>query len=153
MTKDITNMLNHVAFKDGLYVGHTFLYLLTSTNGTNWVYRNGPPPPVRMNTFLFGTRNALIVGAFGNFPNWTAASALSDSFVGLNLNPGFPPQLQVSGVNGWAYRIDYIDNLRPDGNNWQELTSFSMSNSPFLWTDPTATNSQRFYRAALSPSP
>ncbi len=50
----------------------------------------------------------------------------------------------VQGVSNVTYTLQVSTNLAT--TNWQSLTSFQLTNNPFSVTDPTATNSRRFYR-------
>jgi hypothetical protein len=98
-----------------------------------------------------GENNAVIFGSNSPQIPVTPSAFVSDPFVDLEIDCDFPPQLVVSGLQGRPYRIDYLDALQNDTNVWQTLTIFSLTNSPLLWTDLTATNSQRYYRAVLLP--
>jgi hypothetical protein len=129
--------------------------IFTSTDATNWVQRHFQGPTNEMLTgIVFEGRNFLAVGFENNLntnmvvPDIPTVS-ISDPVVGLGLNPGFPPQLEVSGVQNWNYGIQYSTGLNPP--NWLTLTNFTLSNSPSIWTDGTATNSQGFYRAVWLP--
>jgi hypothetical protein len=99
-----------------------------------------------------GDRNAMVVGYLPSSvstPYSTPFAYVSDPFVALTVNRGFPPQLSVSGLTGKSYSIDYLTDL--NSSNWQTLTTFPLNTSPSLWTDNQATNSSRFYRAVLLP--
>ena len=50
----------------------------------------------------------------------------------------------VQGVSNVTYTLQISTNLA--STNWQSLTSFQLTNNPFMVTDPNATNSRRFYR-------
>lgn len=150
MTKDTTNVFNRVIYTSGLYVAPTGSMLFTSTNATNWTQRNfaGNLPLAA----AFGKTNLTFVGY-----RWDSNALLgysevflSDTFLAVGMNQGFPPQLKISGLLGRSYRIDCSTNL-PTTTNWQTLGTFSMTNSPCNWVDTTTTNSTRFYRAALLP--
>ncbi len=150
MVKDTTYVLGRVIFENGLYVALSGATILTSTNGTNWIQRD---PQIPANTLVddiaFGNANVVAVGYTNSFPSNRARAYRSDSFVGLGLNPGFPPQLKVSGLTGRSYRIEHLTNLL--SSNWQPLATFPLTNSPCTWTDTQATDSQRYYRAVLLP--
>jgi hypothetical protein len=153
IVKDVTNDFSRVVYAHGLYAGLSGTNLFTSTNLTNWVQRNlQPPPNTAWGNLAFGNSNLVVVGSIAPPYPSVPLAFVSDPFTaGLAINPGFPPQLTVSGVQGGAYRIEYLDGLRPPPNNWQTLATFSLPSSPLVWTDSTATNSARFYRAALMP--
>ena len=66
--------------------------------------------------------------------------------------PGFTTngefQLAVYGEAGQTYALQVSTNLV----NWQTVTNFVGSDSPFYFSDPAATNySRRFYRAQMEP--
>lgn len=152
MVKDVTNTFTRVVYAKGVYIGLSGTGVFTSTNGTNWVQRAVQPPPYATRGLAFGTSNVVVVG-YSHNPSYPVLplAYVSDPFVGLVVNPGVSPQLKVSGLQGCAYRIDYLDRLQPLTNNWQPLASFLLTNCPLVWTDTTASNSQRYYRAVLLP--
>jgi hypothetical protein len=52
--------------------------------------------------------------------------------------------LMLKGAVGPTYMVQASTNLL----NWSSITNFSLSNSPFYFTDPSATNYKwRYYRA------
>jgi hypothetical protein len=54
--------------------------------------------------------------------------------------------LQLQGAAGSNYVIEVSTDLF----NWTPILDFTITNSPFYFTDPAATNSsQQFYRAVL----
>jgi hypothetical protein len=142
-------------FRRVLYAGGNYLALsssnaFTSTDGTNWVQRNlQPAAEVSLWGGVFGARNFVAVGyTFPSSPSLPVVYT-SDPFVTVNMNQGFPPQLKVSGLLGRSYRIESLADVR--STNWQTLGSFTLTNSPTIWPDATATNASRFYRAVLLP--
>jgi hypothetical protein len=169
VTNTTATMFGRVIYTNGLYVAiptsalfvneieiqQVNAAIFTSTDATNWAQRNYQGPTNEMLTdIVFGGRNFVAVGFENNLNNSPAGPdistvSISDPIVALALNPGFPPQLEVSGVQNWNYGIQYSAGLNPA--NWQTLTNFTLSNSPLIWTDGTATNSQRYYRAAWLP--
>lgn len=156
MVKDTTNVFTKVISRNGLYVGLNESTVFTSTNGTNWIQRNlQVPQNVSLTDIAFGERNMVAIGnIMGRYPPpppTVPVAYVSDPFITLGINSGVPPVLTVSGLAGGSYRLEYLDGLQSGTNNWQTLISFSMSSSPFTWTDLTATDSQRFYRAVLLP--
>lgn len=149
MVKDVTNTLGRIVYTNGLYMA---LPGFTSTNGTNWIQHSfNPPANLSLYGFAVGKTNAVVVGMLYTnvYPTAVYPCAFaSGPFIGLDTIHSPAPQLKMSGVQGWNYRIDYATNLQP-ANNWQALATVTLTNSPQIWTDFTATNSQRFYRLAL----
>ena len=141
LTNNTASMFGRVVYGNGLYIAPSRFSLFTSIDGTNWVQRNFPS--TGGSAVAFGTRNAVVVGSS------SAAVLASDPFVALSMNPGFPPHLNLSGLQDHSYRIECLANLSP--TNWQPLATFSLTNSPLEWMDTAASNSQRFYRATLLP--
>src|SRR5206468_9823499 len=107
-----------------------------------------PVAQVSLTGGAFGAGNFVAIGGTFNSASLPFAY-VSDPFVTVNMNPGFPPQLNVSGLLGRSYRIEHLADVR--STNWQTLGSFTLTNSPTLWPDTTATNASRFYRAVLLP--
>ena len=155
MVKDTTNVFSRVIFSNGLYIGLSATSIFTSTNATNWVQRNFQ---VSTNTFLtglaFGKSNLVVVGC-QVFPKgisdftYSNTTFVSDTFLSHNLTAGFPPQIKINGLIGRTYRIDCSTNLQ--SNNWQAIATFTLTNSPWVWTDVNATNLLRYYRTVLLP--
>jgi len=56
----------------------------------------------------------------------------------------------VSGLIGRNYQIQSSDTLGTTAN-WRTNASFQLTNTPYVWSDSTATNSARFYRGVLMP--
>lgn len=141
----------HVIYAAGVFVAQGSSKLFSSSDGTNWVQRNfNPPSNVDVTDLSFGNRNVVLTGyAYPASPTFAPAAFISDPFVALNMGASFPPQLTVSGLTNRNYRIEFLTNLA--SNNWQIATNFTLTNSPFIWTDSQATDSSRFYRAALLP--
>ena len=153
LTNNTASTFGRVIYTNGFYVALSGSNIFTSTDLTNWIQRSFPANEV-LNDIAFGPCNVIAVGDQsqpGSKPNWTPKSYVSDPFVAVSLQSGLPPQLAISGLQSRSYRIDYLDGLQAGANNWQTLTTFSLTNSPLLWSDATATNTQRFYRAVLLP--
>jgi len=70
--------------------------------------------------------------------------------VNLGISAGSPPELELFGLTGRDYLIQYATSLQ-NGGNWQTLVTIPLTESPLTWQDTNATNSQRFYRAVLPP--
>jgi len=147
-----------VIFNHGVYVGLGFSsglnadVLLTSTNGTNWTPRGfSQTRPGWISGLGFGDRNAIaLTGQYG-YPSNTSSIFRSDSLITLEAASPASGQLRISGLTGARYRIEYRETLSAT-SNWQGLATFSLSASPYLWTDATTSNSPaRFYRAVLLP--
>lgn len=155
MVKDKTNLFTQVLYGNGLYVGLAGTNLLTSTNGTNWVLRNLQVLPGGTVTGLaLSGRNLLAVGHKATYAPTVSSQAfayISDPFVDVGINAGFPPSLQLSGLQGRTYRVDYSDTVVQGSNNWKPLTTVLLTNSPSTLMDTNAPGSNRFYRAALLP--
>jgi len=70
--------------------------------------------------------------------------------VRLSVGVNFYPELILSGSVG-RYRIDLAESLA-FGSEWRPLTTISVSDIPYLWTDVEGHGSaSRFYRAILQP--
>jgi hypothetical protein len=149
LTNNTMSTFRRLLYTNGLYVALSDSKVFSSTDMTNWIQRNFPA-----NEFLtdiaLGPHNVIVAGRQGS-PQWAYKAFVSDPFVAVSVQPGPPPQLAISGLQGHSYRIDYLDGLQSGANNWQTLTSFSLTNSPLLWSGTTVTNAQRFYRAVLLP--
>jgi hypothetical protein len=152
MVKDVTNAFSRVVYARGYYAALSGTNLFASTNGTNWVQRNlQSPTNANWSDLAFGCSNLVVIGwTYPPLPMVPIAS-VSDPFAGLAIQPGFPPRLAISGLQGCPYRIEGLDVLDPHSNNWQPLATFSLTNSPLVWTDTTASGLRRFYRAVLLP--
>jgi hypothetical protein len=153
MVKDITNLLGRVIYKAPYYLGLSGSKLFTSTNGTNWIQRSlGASTNTTLTGIAIGNSNITVVGYNYLGGSFTPLAFVSGSFVDLSLPPvAFPPQLNLSGWPGRSYRIEFLNDLHAGSNNWQTLTTLTITNNPTLWTDTAATNSQRYYRAVLLP--
>ncbi len=57
--------------------------------------------------------------------------------------------LSLTGRAGRNYQVDYTPS--PTATNWSSVTNLTLPVSPFVFTDPAATNASRFYRALLRP--
>jgi hypothetical protein len=153
MVKDVPNDFSRVVYAHGLYAALSGTNLFTSANGTNWMPRNlQPPPNANWGGLAFGNSSLVVVGwTYPSMPMVPIASVSDPLTPDLAISPSFPPRLTISGVQGGAYQLEYLDGLQPTTNDWHPLAAFSLTNSPLIWADTTATNSQRSYRAALLP--
>jgi hypothetical protein len=150
MVKDTTNVFSRVIYTNELYVASTGSTIFTSTNGTNWIQRNFPTN-AHVNGITFGIRNVVAVGSTNSAPPTGPIAFVSDPFVAINPNPGIPPLLKISGLQGRSYQIESTDILPGNAGNWRTNTTLQLTNSPCFWLDTAATNSQSFYRAVLLP--
>jgi hypothetical protein len=144
----IANMMGKVMLVNNLFTARTGNYLTTSVDGTNWIQYPGNLPGVGLASD--GVR-LVTAGQTGSF-YYNSFIYTSDGLVGLRLvNPA--PTIELSGLVGRSYRIDYTGTFVNTGtNNWQMLTNLQLPSNPFTLTDLTATSSpQRFYRAVLLP--
>ncbi len=69
---------------------------------------------------------------------------VSQPSLSLQLTAGLP-FITIEGLTGTSYRIQYSSNLA--GTNWTTLFQLSLPSSSFTFSDTSATNSFRFYRA------
>jgi hypothetical protein len=128
---------------------------LTSSDGTNWIQRSATfPASLHVYEFVVGEHGGVMpaVTLNGGFQNCFLLT--SDPLLSLRAQPAsLPLRLELSGVVGCPYRIEFLDNLSTSGSNsWQTATNLSLPDSPFVWSDPQTPNSlHRFYRAALLP--
>jgi len=144
-----------IIYAGGYYVALS-LYsdVFTSTDGINWVHRNLPPTQgvFRNLTAINFVAGKVIVGGYtytGDSRPRLPLLYISDSFASVKINLGNPPNLTVSGLTNRSYRIEYLTDLQ--SNDWQPLSTFILTDSPFTWLDSSATNSSRYYRAVLLP--
>jgi hypothetical protein len=78
----------------------------------------------------------------------------SDESAGFITTPlGVPPRLMLFGVTGAKYRVDYVDEFGIGSPTaWQSSPSFTLTTTPYTWTNGSATNvPRRFYRTVLLP--
>jgi hypothetical protein len=127
--------------------------LTTSIDGTNWVLY-GPSLPYGGFAATDGNRLISLVWSeptnSGPF-NYNSFVNVSDPLVATRMTNPTPPQVALSGLVGRKYQIQSTDSLKPSSNNWITNATIQLTNSPFVWTDATATNAQRFYRGVLLP--
>jgi hypothetical protein len=149
LTNTTASSFGRVIYGNGIYAALGDSKLFTSTDGTNWVQRNMQAPANAVFLDLvFGNRNLVVVG-YASSIIYTPLIYISDPIVSMESNPDIPHQFSIAGLQGHSYRIDYLDGMQT--NNWNTLATLTLTNSPVLWTDSTATNSKRFYRTVLLP--
>jgi hypothetical protein len=156
-TNDSHVNFQKILFAHGIYVGlgHSANpadpnAFLTSTNGTNWTSRAFPvSPQLNIRGFTTGDRRVI---AFGDRSSANSIYT-SGPLIDLSVNPVAPPSLNISGLVGASYRVEYATNLVPGGStSWQALSNFSLQGSPTMIADGQAAGaSKRFYRAVLLP--
>lgn len=152
MTKNVTNDFSRVRYGQGRFLALSGEKLFTSLDGTNWVERPlAANAGAVLNDIAFGERNVVVLGNENLQRPVLPVAFVSDPFVALGITVAFPPQLRLSGLEGRSYRIEYLDSVPGTAPNWQPLRTLSLTNSPSVVTDTTATGSQRFYRAVLLP--
>ena len=146
-----------VSFQNGLFLSSTDRYtngvetavILSSVNGITWDehvlgtnYDSGYDFDFAygLNTFVAVSSDLILQSA-----PLTNGSPIDPPFLTLDLYPG----LTISGAVGQTYRIESTENLVAT-NSWQLLTNITLTVSPFMWCDWSATNrGKRFYRAVL----
>jgi hypothetical protein len=139
-----------VIYAGGRYMVGSNSKAFTSTDGTNWVQLNVPQPlNGNLAAVAFGAGRFIVVGSSYSPSPQVPVAYISDPIVALSMNPGLPPQLNVSGLLGRSYRIEHLTDVQ--STNWQTLGTFMLTNSPATWSDTTATNASRIYRAVLLP--
>jgi hypothetical protein len=129
--------------------------LATSLDKTQWVVYPPTIPEVYGATGVAtdGKRLVTVTSVLTNTGPWYFNSFVytSDPLVELRMTNAPSAKVALSGLVGRSYQIQSTDSLNPGGNTWVTNVAVQLTNTSFLWTDPTATNSQRFYRAALLP--
>ena len=157
MTNDTQVRFAEIVYGNGLYVAGGYsstldsVGILTSTNATNWVQRKLLPRSWGdIRSIAIGEREVVVLGMESSA---RPVAFVSDPFAGVTLNPGFPPLINVTGLEGRSYRVEHLPMLPASATNpWQTLSNLVLPSSPFLIADPGAPNSaQRFYRAVLLP--
>jgi len=152
----LTNMLGAVTYGNGTYMAQCGFsssgsYLATSTDGTNWFQYEKPLPnhsSLDVSLATDGTR-LVAVGATGSV-FYNGFIYTSDPLVGIRMTNNPSPNIAISGLVGRKYQIQSTDALG-GGNSWRTNATLQLTNTPYIWTDTTATNSARFYRGVLLP--
>ncbi len=165
----LTNMLGIVTYSHGLFMAQCGIsiagsYLATSVDGTNWIQSAKPLPNFWTSPYDLpdpdvslatdGTRlvcvGAALVGSGGLLPA-NSFIYTSDVLVGVRMTNEPSHQVALSGLIGRNYQIQSADNLTAGANGWRTNVTLRLTNTPSVWIDPAATNSQRFYRGVLLP--
>jgi hypothetical protein len=153
LTNNTGQAFQRIVFSSGIYLALSQSNLFSSTDGTNWIQRSLPATNIILTDIVIGSHNAIVLGV--KIVPWSPSTRdvpvgfITDPFVSLSADTSFPPGLNVSGLVGRSYRIEYVTDLR--SNDWQPLTTFPLLVSPSTWIDSQATNTSRFYRAVLLP--
>ena len=158
----LTNMCGRIIYANGLYLARAGSYLATSSDGTNWLQQPQIIPNV--GSFIFnyvgtnmtfatdGVRLATIGSVFHTFPQMPDGIVyLSDVLIGVRPTNGPVATVALAGLLGRQYQIQSIDALSAGVNLWHTNMTLRLTNTPYVWTDATATNSSRFYRGVLLP--
>ncbi|MFO1513622.1 MAG: hypothetical protein U1F83_12005 [Verrucomicrobiota bacterium] len=149
----ITNQIGKVYYFNGLFMARTGQYLCSSTDGTNWIQYQKPLPGVSSWDGCHRRRAHGDCRGDAWRTNWKiqCKAYLSEPMVSVWVTNTLPPTVALSGLVGRSYRIEANADLA-DTNAWQTLTTWQLPNTPYLFTDSTATNvPQRFYRGVLLP--
>ncbi len=153
----LTNALGKVTYANGLFLATAGGHLATSTDGINWVqYPQALPGNSLRGQYVAtdGARLVTVGGVYTNsgFPNYYSGyTYYSDVFAAVRMTNSSPVQVALSGLVGRSYQIQSADVLMAETNNWKTNTTLQLPSNPYVWTDLTATNSQRFYRTVLLP--
>ena len=157
----LTNMLGVVTYGNGIYmaqcgISRSGIYLATSTDGTNWFQYAKLLPnycPISdtadfdVSLATDGTR--LVTGsATGSF-YYNGFIYTSDPLVCIRMTNNPSSKVAISGLVGRNYQIQSVDVLTSGSSNWRTNATLQLTNTPYVWTDTTATNSARFYRGVL----
>ena len=146
----LTNQLGKITYANGIFLARSGNYLTTSSNGTNWFQYPQTIPGFEIASD--GKRLATIGSILVDFNNqWNNSFVYaSDVLVSVRQTNKQPSNVILSGLVGRNYQIQFADSLG-SSSNWSTNTSLQLTNTPFIWTDVTATNAARFYRAVLMP--
>ena len=153
----ITNSFGSVIYSHGLFISARAGVLVTSTNGTNWIsYPQSLPGDWAYDDSLAtdGARLVAVKGVYTNnglFMAYNSFVFTSDVLVSVRTTNAPSQEIVLSGLVGRNYQIQSADVLTAGSDNWCTNMTLQLTNTPYLWTDATATNAQRFYRAVLLP--
>ena len=162
----LTNMMGTVTYSHGLYMGqcglsHPGSYLATSTDGTNWFqYAKPLPNPSSVSDLADFDKSVatdgsrlIVCSALAGEPFLLSFDSYiydSGPLVSIRQTNITLMQIAISGLVGRNYQIQSIDTLGT-GSDWRTNSTLQLTNMPYVWTDTTTTNSQRFYRGGLLP--
>jgi len=155
----LTNQIGRPFYQNGIFWAWATNYLATSIDGTNWVQSPKQIPCSEHGGYNvayylpFATDGNRVV-SFGNVQGKDAYSYngfmyLSDPLVSVRLTNSPTRKVVLTGLAGRNYQIQSASSPGAAAN-WQTNATLQLTNTPYLWTDPT-TNAARFYRAVLMP--
>jgi hypothetical protein len=152
----LTNMIGKVTYGHGIFMAQCGVSFATSMDGTNWFNYAKPLPNSNTSGFddslaTDGSRLVAVGAVYTNIPYlYNGFIYTSGPLVGVGMTNNPTPNVAISGLVGRKYQIQFSDALGA-GNNWRTSAIFQLTNTPYVWTDATATNSARFYRGVLLP--
>jgi hypothetical protein len=151
----VTNTIGTVTYSHGLFMAQCGGLLATSIDGTNWIQYATPLPNSwfggDVSLATDGARLAAVGSMVNGIYNYDSYIYTSEVLVGIELTKSPSQQIILSGLIGRNYQIESADELTTGSNNWRTNVTLQLPSTHFFWSDPAATNSQRFYRAALLP--
>ena len=160
----LTNMLGAVTYGNGIYMAQCGIaragsYLATSVDGTNWFQY----PKLLPNSSTVGDTSDFDVSAATDGTRLVTGSAVTstnyfynsfiytcDPLVSARMTNAPSPKVAISGLVGRNYQIQSADALG-GANSWRTNITLQLTNTPYIWTDTTATNAVRLYRSVLLP--
>jgi hypothetical protein len=158
--------MGNVTYVSGLFMAQCGIsisnsFLATSTDGTNWIQYARPLPNYWTSTYDLpdpdggmatdGTHLVCVGAPNATNDRYTNFIYTSDVLVGVRLTNNPPHSIALSGLIGRTCQIQSADSLNVGANGWRTNTTLQLPTTPYVWTDPTAPNSSRFYRGALLP--
>lgn len=146
----LTNQLGKTTYVNGLFIGRSGGYLATSSDGTNWLqYPQSIPGSADIASD--GSHFVTVASYAGSgFLKNNGFAYTSDILVNVRMTNGPASNVALSGLVGRNYQIQSADTLLGP-NIWRTNIILQLTNTPYVWPDSTATNSQRFYRGVLLP--
>lgn len=153
----LTNELSDIIYVGSMFYAYAGSFLATSTNGTNW-FQYSPPLPGGQDSYQSFTTDGSQLATIASTLQSTSPSDtyngyvyLSGPLVSVRITNHIPSDVTLSGLVGRNYQIQSATVLAPGPNNWRTNLAIQLINTPYVWTDPIATNSARFYRGVLLP--
>lgn len=148
-------MLSGISCVNGLFYARAgSSYLATSSDGTNWFQYPQilPGSGIATDGSRIATSENAIIGV-DQFSDdiYAGFVFLSDPLVDVQMTNPPASQVALSGLVGRNYQIQSAKVLTAGSNNWSTNLAIQLTNTPYVWTDDTATNSARFYRGVLLP--
>jgi hypothetical protein len=154
----LTNQLGWIIYAHGVFISQSGSYLATSSDGINWFQYPHPLPgatsqyeTLATDGNRIATLGSVYVGFDGFADQYDGYVYLSDPLVGVRMTNNPASQVALSGLVGRNYQIQSANVLTTSSNNWSTNLTIQLTNTPYVWTDSTATNSARFYRGVLLP--